>query len=384
MKLKILDISNYIEKTNIKPVTSISIYSKGTKLDPNGLFSEEIFGRIGSKERRTTFGYIDLKGKFIHPEAFKLISLLDSNLSKMINNKKGFIINDNGEIIESETGQTGILFFSENIDKINWKILNKKKPKNLEFITKNFDKIFIDKYLILPAGIRDIQTSASTGKTMIQYSEIIDLYKTLIQQIKTLPTTTTDTLYIEIISPMMQQIQRSLLTINDWFKSRMKGKQGLIRGSLTKKVIDYSGRFIITTDNSLELGYVGISWQNIIKLYEPFVFNYIYQKDQQCLGLIQNFLKSDSVPDMNELKRFFTKLTEDSLLIDEQLKQSLTEIAKEVVKDKVVLYKRDPVENRDSYIAANVRVDPDGYTLAINPLDLPRTGADQKTGRFIQ
>ena len=73
---------------------------------------------------------------------------------------------------------------------------------------------------------------------------------------------------------------------------------------------------------------------------------------------------------------FFTKLTEDSLKIDEQLKETLIEITKEVVKDKLVLYKRDPVENRDSYMAAKIRVDSDGYTLDINPLDLPRIGGD--------
>jgi DNA-directed RNA polymerase beta' subunit len=35
-----------------------------------------------------------------------------------------------------------------------------------------------------------------------------------------------------------------------------------------------------------------------------------------------------------------------------------------------------PVENRDSWIAGSVRVTRTGMSMALNPLDLPRTGAD--------
>ncbi len=375
MKLKLLDINEYIEKNNLKEVTSTNIYASGGKLDPKGLFSEEIFGRLGSKERRDTFGYIQLKHKFIHPECYTIITSLDTNLSALINDKRKYKIN-NGEIIEDEKGESGVAFFVSIFDKINWEKLDKKHPDHLKFVIDNKDKILIDKFLVLPAGIRDIQTSTKTGKTMIQYSEITDLYKTLIQQNNTLLIQPGSEIGTEIIGPMVQRIQRTLIEIDTWFKDRMKGKQGFIRKNLSKKVIDYSGRFVITTDNTLELGYVGLPFNYILKLYEPFALHYIFEKDKTCLGLIQNFLKSDLPPEISDLKRFFTKLTEDSTIIDEQLKQTLIEVAKEITKDKVVLYKRDPVENRDSYLAASVRVDSEGYTLAINPLDLPRVGGD--------
>jgi DNA-directed RNA polymerase beta' subunit len=51
-------------------------------------------------------------------------------------------------------------------------------------------------------------------------------------------------------------------------------------------------------------------------------------------------------------------------------------LAEEIIKDKVVLYKRDPVENRDSWLAANIRVDNIGSGIFLNPLDLPRIGGD--------
>ena len=380
MKLQILDIDQFVKRNKIKPVTSSNVYS-GQKLDPNGLFSEEIFGRLGSKERRKQFGYIDLKRKFIHPEAYNILTSINTDLSKLINNKEEFVVHE-GQLIntfndeKATGGKTGILFFFSIIDDINWKKIETQKPEYLDFITKNKNKLFIDKWLVLPAGIRDIQTSTKNKKTMIQFSEIVEKYKTLIQQVNILPDEYTEDME-DLIAPMAQQVQRTLLDIDIWFKNRLKGKTGLIKGTIGKKTIDYSGRFVITTDNTLDFGKIGLPFIFVLKLFEPFAIHELMEKDKDTLLLIQNYLKSDVVPSTKDLQRFFTAITEDGALItDEQLKQSLFEIAKKITSDKIVLYKRDPVENRDSYIAAKIRVDYDGYVMKVNPLDLPRTGAD--------
>ena len=34
-----------------------------------------------------------------------------------------------------------------------------------------------------------------------------------------------------------------------------------------------------------------------------------------------------------------------------------------------------PVENRNSYVAGNVRVERDGFAMSLNPLELKRNGA---------
>ena len=52
MKLELLNINEYIEKNSLKPVTTIRMYEKVEKTDPNGLFSEEIFGRFGLSVNR--------------------------------------------------------------------------------------------------------------------------------------------------------------------------------------------------------------------------------------------------------------------------------------------------------------------------------------------
>ncbi len=61
-----MDIPRFIEQRKILQVKSARIEGRGGKLDSEGLFSEEIFGRVGSPNRKTTFGYIDLNVKIIH------------------------------------------------------------------------------------------------------------------------------------------------------------------------------------------------------------------------------------------------------------------------------------------------------------------------------
>jgi DNA-directed RNA polymerase beta' subunit len=176
----------------------------------------------------------------------------------------------------------------------------------------------------------------------------------------------------------MEQIQRTLLDINNWIKSRMKGKSGLIRGGLLRKTTDYSARLVIITDHTLTLGTVGLPWQVVLKLYEPFAINYILKKDSSAIGVIQQFLKSEVPPDVNDLKRLFASLISKPNSISEQLKEYFIHVAEEIVKDKVVIYKRDPVNSRDNWLAGDVRVDKTGVSMSISPFDLPRVGGDEQ------
>ena len=59
MKLQLLDINGFIQKNNCKEVLNSKITPRGA--DPQSLWSETIFGTIGSRDRRTQYGYIQLK-----------------------------------------------------------------------------------------------------------------------------------------------------------------------------------------------------------------------------------------------------------------------------------------------------------------------------------
>ena len=67
-------------------------------------------------------------------------------------------------------------------------------------------------------------------------------------------------------------------------------------------------------------------------------------------------------------------------MVPAQLKSHLVNVAKDIAQDKQLLYKRDPAEERDHWLSGNIRVDPDGFTLKLNALDLARLGADFDSG----
>ena len=377
MKLEILDINEYIQDNKLKPVTTIRMYEKIEKTDPAGLFSEELFGKFGSSERRKRFAYINLKVPIIHPEAYSIVASLDTMISKMLGNKATYVIDKTGTIIEDPKGFSGVDYFIENFKKIDLNKFKKNKPKNVAFIKKNKDKIFIDKYLVLPAGIRDLAISKTSKQTIINFSDLSELYATLIRHTNVLgsdPSSVPE----EIRKPIIEQIQKTVLEINNWIKNRLKGKSGLIRGGLLKKIIDYSGRLIITSDNTVPFGYVGLPWQIVLKLYEPFAINYILRKDKNMLTSIQYMLKLENGVDVNDLKRLFTNIINKPEIIPEDMLDYFIHVAEETVKDKVIIYKRDPVNSRDNWLAANVQVERSGVSMSLNPLDLNRLGADEQ------
>lgn len=375
MKLKLLDIDEFVERNKLKPVTTVRMYEKVEKTDPNGLFSEEIFGRFGSFDRRKTFAYINLKTKVIHPEVYPLILSLDPSISKLINNKEKYIV-EGGILIEDEKrGSSGVEYFISIFNELNLDKFKKIKDKTVKFIKDNKGKIFIDKYLVLPAGIRDLSVSRSSNQTIVNFADLSELYGSLVRQTNMLGSNP-ENLPEEIRSPIIDQIQRTVSEINNWIKNRMKGKSGLIRGGLLRKSTDYSARLIIAGDHTLKLGTVGLPWQVVLKLYEPFAINYILKKDSSALGVIQQLLKFETTPDINDLKRLFSTIINEPEIVTPQLREYFIQVANEIIKDKVVIYKRDPVNSRDNWLAANVRVDDEGISMKLNPLDLPRLGAD--------
>ena len=56
----------------LKPITKLNIFETSSQnFDPDGLYSTEIFGPVGSELRNDSFAYIDLKIKILHPLVYQ-------------------------------------------------------------------------------------------------------------------------------------------------------------------------------------------------------------------------------------------------------------------------------------------------------------------------
>ena len=182
MRIELLDIPRFIQQKGLKEVRSTKVELSSGRLDAEGLFSEEIFGKIGSPARKRTFGYIELNTKIIHPECWGFIVGINPIISKLLTGKKKYIINELGLIEESPDqlfGFAGTKAFIDNFDKLDLDKLGEKHLDYVKFIKENKNRVFIDKILVLPAGIRDIQLNKTSGKKVITSSEINVLYEDL-------------------------------------------------------------------------------------------------------------------------------------------------------------------------------------------------------------
>ena len=363
MFLELLDIDNFIKNNNVLQVKSVKFPSaKG--FDEDGLWSETIFGKIGTRGRKSQFGYVDLRSTFIHPIVYRMLKASSDQVSKLLREKSKYIVK-NKMLIEDMSGNNGVDFLIKEFNNIDFRLFSHSdKKKETEFIENNKNIILINKFLITPAGDRDININ-DISKT----SEINELYRSLIFQINSLSG-------IEDIDKLIiSNIQNQLLKIVDFIRDKnLKGKKGLIRNNMMKKSLDCTSRIVLTSSPKIPLGYVSIPWHTALVIFEPIVSYNLFRKENDILSEIQNQAKKDHF-DSYDLIRFFDDLVKSPEIVSPSLKMKLFNLITDIVKDQVVLCKRDPVVQRNSYFSANVLIN-DGRVAILNSVDLPHMGAD--------
>jgi hypothetical protein len=100
----LLDINKFIEENELKFVTTSNLFIKD-KYDPNGLFSNVIFGVQGSKRWRNTYAAISLNCKIIHPLLFDIINRRCSQFLKLFSGEASMVRTTNG--YEYQTNGSG-------------------------------------------------------------------------------------------------------------------------------------------------------------------------------------------------------------------------------------------------------------------------------------
>ena len=155
MKIDLMNIDKFIEVNNVQEVTNPIYFNKGSDPTDDGLFSYSIFGRTGSPERKSTYGYISLRDYFLHPLVYKNLIFLNRKFEECINGFSYFTISADGDLIPSneDEGKTGIKFLYKNWDKLSFKSSDSnKRDERIDFF-KSIKKseAFINKYLVCPA-----------------------------------------------------------------------------------------------------------------------------------------------------------------------------------------------------------------------------------------
>ena len=316
MKLNILDIDKYILKNNLKEVTNSVYFNLGNIPTEDGLFSYEIFGEIGSKERKINFGYIELKKPFLVPIFYKLFITLDRKLESLFTANKYYKL-INGKLVEDVNGETGISFFYKNYEKFVFDYTDSKIRKDKLDLLKKSKKteIFQTKLLVIPAFYRDFNpTKGNNGKTAdVDVSN--NYYSNIIRSVQGLKETVgfgSDLIF----SSTESQIQKNLVDLSNYFIGQIPTKRGLIHQGLLGKATDYSTRSVITTnrfnyktwkDNKIRFGYTGIPLSQMITLFYPFFIKNINDFIDEYINNFTVFTKKNgSTVRINNIKQQFS------------------------------------------------------------------------------
>lgn len=217
--LGLFDIDQLIKVNNSQEVKSQAIY-RGSTFNPEGLFSEEIFGQT-EEERTYRCGYIKLP-----------IHVLNSNVSKSIIDRSGGVIKkmmcgevkcnitEDGVLTPHPDGKyCGLKDLYDIWDKIDIeKTLTSKVKNNITILTKTPRRLlFTDKILVLPPSYRKIGTN--NGKVV--KSELNSMYMKILGMKSVTAHTTSSSVYT-----LYTKFQDAVDDIFLYMKKYVSGKHG--------------------------------------------------------------------------------------------------------------------------------------------------------------
>lgn len=247
LKLDILDVNSHIESNAVSEVTSIFIRQpSSTEFDTNGLFSENIFGQIGSPERLVKFGYIDLKCKILHPLIYNNMLKLVRWYVEILNGRTYAVFDETTKSFVKSTeeeGDTGYSFFIDHLHKLDFGTSKSLAQQDkIDIINKNSSKLLIDKMLVIPAGWRDVVVE----DTRIDKDSINKLYISLINYARALPAgADIDKVY----DGVMFAIQKKVCEIFAFLFDIAEGKKGFFQKKYGSRAVALGTRNVISTSD---------------------------------------------------------------------------------------------------------------------------------------
>jgi len=280
--IKIINIDEYIKEHDLHgPVISPQIFiGKSFTFHSQGLFSEDIFGLTGSKERRQSMSWIVLNCKVIHPVLYDAISKqISREIVNIISGKKTYNIGPDGILVESENGIiSGFDSLISNINKIKFRKNEEDSDRNY-IIDMIYQKIrdnafFIEKLIVISPDFRPVQIPKEEKTSYFQTSmdELNDIYVRVIKL-----STQLQSVSGRLSDVLSYQMQRVLEDLFECIRIKISKKQGIIRNLMLGKRVDYSARGVITPDPTLNIGEISIPFKMACAIFEPFILYGIAQ-----------------------------------------------------------------------------------------------------------
>ncbi len=170
------------------------------------------------------------------------------------------------------------------------------------------------------------------------------------------------------IQHLVQELFTTILTT-------IKGKSGYLRSLLLSRRVDFSGRFVITVDPTLDLDHVYLPYRALGILFAPSIIHLLWKRPKQIDQLFQSNLIPNNPQSIERLLQHFYNRE-----LPEEIENVLCKIIDIAITDKVIVAKRDPVLHQGSVFAfyplgskASVA---NSHTMSISPLVTEPFNAD--------
>lgn len=282
--VRIIDPNEYILKRNCLPVTSHAIYEpSSSRFHPDGFFSEVIFGQVGSSERLVKRGYVDLHAVVIQPHIWKQLMTLKGFYQDICASKTYAIFDkDLKDLVRVDKkdpkGETGYSFFCRMLPKIEFSITDSlKRSEKIDLIARYSKVLFMDKLIVLPAGVRDVKQVDNRVKP----EEINKYYMGVLSLSQAMPATPSDN---PIYDSLRYQMQMKIMSIYNYIADLLDGKGGFAQAKYASRSIVYANRNVVSAapvtnatspdaDNLLKADEVMVPIYQAMKGAEPLCVN---------------------------------------------------------------------------------------------------------------
>jgi len=366
--LKFLDVEKF--SRGLIPVTTTEFFIRSGEANPQGLFSESIFGAVGSLERRHNYSYIDLHVKVIHPTAYKILMQLDRKIEKVFSAESLISVDSSGKLVLSEDGVTGISEFIKLFPKIVFRGESPEREKLIQVLKRSYTEgtLFVSKVPVIPADLRPAYKDAR-GADIID--PLNNFYVTILRRSFQVRSSS------GVLADLLKYaLQRAVNDCDSFLRTKIGKKSGTIRDQLLSKRVDFSGRAVITPNPNLNVNEIGLPFKLAVSLFEPFIIHILVYSNKidkdELEKEIQGFLKTSTSVDSVKNVMKAIKSGDD---IPKKLYDIFYSTTEMVIKDRVVLAKRDPDLHRENIRAFYPKLTK-GDTLEICTLQVGGFNAD--------
>lgn len=388
---KILNYKTFCE--DLPEVKSLRIVGK-KHFHPDGLFSEQIFGPIknytcqcgkyygisraggqckickvdivNSDVRRTRFAKIKLPLPVVNPLMYDLLcdlggKPLKSALDDLMKQEKSVLYQDQESLIvtvQSETIPEGCQKWEkadaiQKLVEVYAQVQSEDGIEEWKMILNNMDNLLIDSVIVLPPDLRP--SSPAGGKNRHLMDKINRYYVQILTKKDAMRETTVNIHHNkEIYYTYFKQIQKDVNELYNRILEKMAKKEGLIRGNILGKRIDFSGRAVIVPDPTLNLDECALPYIMILEIFK--------------LPIAKRLIEMGRFRLLNKAIDYVDQCIDSKL-------PYLGRICQHIITDEVCILNRQPSLHRLGMLGFNVKMTMDNV-IKIHPLVCPPFNAD--------